>query len=1062
MSKNFSKMRAGALCLLISVAVIPQLATATGASQPLQAEQSAKQTVKGVVLDEEGEPLIGVSVQAANKAGAATNIDGEFAVVTNVPTTLTFTYVGYETKKVKVSDASEQLRVSMSPIATNLDEVVVIAYGTQKKETMTGSVAAISQDVISQTAAANLTTALSGRLPGLTTLQTSGMPGVDDVTIYLRGASTINGQSPLILIDGIPRDDISSLDPNEVESVSILKDASATAVFGVRGANGVILVTTRRGEKGKANVTISANFSLQGFIKRPTRIHSWQFADLRNQAFRNDGYAEADLPYTDYMIDMYRSGEDRVFYPDRDVYDEYFKDWAPQTRVNVNVSGGNDKVRYFLNVGYLGQSGQLKTESKSKLGYDPAFKNSRFNFRSNLDFNITSNLKLSLNLASYLGNVNSPAAGALFGSRSTMVTEAMSNIWSTDPTQPGPYTYEGYTLPDGTVVEPDKIVQQIGSPAGRNIYGDLNRRGYLHETNMTLNSSFAVDWGLDFITKGLSTKLLIAFDSKAYNQRQGIREYDSYSTQVAREAGMPTYYTAVSVNKNDALQLTKTAYTNYYLNLQYSINYDRTFGSHHITAMALFQRDNWQKYAADLPYNMLGVAGRVTYGYDSRYLAEVNLGYNGSEQFAKDRRFGFFPAVSFGWLISNEAFMKDQTFVSRLKLRGSYGKVGNDNLGSTRFLYLDEITMASGGTAIGIPSLGNNQYVNQTKIGNPNIGWEVAYKQNYGVDLTIFGSDLQFSFDYFRENRDNILITRSTVPEILGRPLSSLPKMNMGKVENNGFEFDASYHKRINKNFSFSVNGNFGYNHNKVKAMDEVKYDEDYAYQYRSTGYSLGQCFGYKIDYSNGNGFINTPEELSWAENAYEIGKPRLGDFKYRDMNNDGVINEKDKAPIKYGSIPRITYGFGATAKYRQFDFSCQFQGVGKVSQYYSGPGINELGLTGFYTGYHLNAWTAERYENGGKISYPALSTTKSVSHEANDFFIMDRSFLRLKNIEIGYSLSKKVLKKLKMTKVRAYISGTNLLTWDNMRTNVIDPEQKTYNQYPVTKMYTIGLNVGF
>lgn len=1055
-------MRVGAISLLLSFAAFPYSVSAAGHPEPAPAEQTARKTVKGVVLDETGEPLIGVSVFAADKSGAATNLDGEFAVTTSVPTTLTFTYVGYQTKKVKVTSASAPLTVSLEPIATNLDEVVVIAYGTQKKETMTGAVAAVGQDIIAQTAAANLTTALSGRLPGLTTLQTSGMPGVDDVTIYLRGASTTNGQSPLILIDGIPRDDISSLDPNEVESVSILKDASATAVFGVRGANGVILVTTRRGDKGKANVSISANFSMQAFIKKPTRLHSWEFAGLRNQAFINDGYSKDQLPYTDYMIDMYRSGEEPVFYPDRDIYGEYFKKWAPQTRVNVNVSGGNEKVRYFLNVGYLGQSGQLKTESKNALGYDPGFKNSRFNFRSNLDFNITSDLKLALNVASYLGNVNSPAAGDLFKKRSTMVTEAISNIWCTDPTQPGPYTVEGYTLPDGTVVESNQIMQQIGATAGRNIYGDLNRRGYLHETNMNLNSSFSLDWGLDFITKGLSTKLLIAFDAKAYNQREGIREYDSYSASVPREAGSTPYYTAITINKNDALQLTKTAYTNYYLNLQYSVNYERTFGAHRVTAMGLFQRDNWQKYDADLPYNMLGVAGRFTYGYDSRYLAEVNLGYNGSEQFAKGHRFGFFPAVSFGWVINNEAFMKDQTFVSRLKLRGSYGKVGNDNLGTSRFLYLDEITMAGGSNIIYIPSLGNGQYVNVTKYGNPNIGWEIAYKQNYGVDLTIFGSELQLAIDYFREDRKDILISRSTVPEILGFPSSAIPKVNMGRIENSGFEFDGSYNKRINKNFSFSVNGNFAYNHNKVKDMDEVRYDEDYAYQYRSTGYSLGQCFGYKIDYSNGNGFINTPEELQWAKTAYGIGTPRLGDFKYQDLNGDGVINEKDKAPIKYGSVPRITYGFGASAKYRQIDFSCQFQGVGKVSQYYSGVGINELGLTGFYTGYHLNAWTPERYANGEKITYPALSTVKSVSHEANDFFIMDRSFLRLKNIEIGYSLSKKVLKKLGMTKVRAYVSGTNLFTWDNMKTNTIDPEQKTYNQYPVTKMYTVGLNVGF
>lgn len=386
---------------------------------------------------------------------------------------------------------------------------------------------------------------------------------------------------------------------------------------------------------------------------------------------------------------------------------------------------------------------------------------------------------------------------------------------------------------------------------------------------------------------------------------------------------------------------------------------------------------------------MLGVAARATYAYDSRYLAEVNVGYNGSEQFAKGHRFGFFPAISLGWLISNEAFLRGNTFVTRLKLRGSYGKVGNDNLGSDRFLYLDNIVMSSGSSNIGIPSLGNGQYVNQTKIGNPNIGWEIAYKQNYGIDATIFGNRLQIALDYFRENRENILISRSTVPQIQGRPLSSLPKMNMGKVDNSGIEIDAVWNQRINKEFNFSINGNFAYNKNTVRNVDEVQYDETYAYRYRSTGYSLGQCWGYLIDYSNGNGYINTPEELERAKKMYSIGTPRMGDFLYQDVNGDGTINEKDISPIGYSNIPRITYGFGANLKWREFDLSCQFQGVGKVSKVYSGAGVNELGLSGFYTEYHKTAWTAERYANGEEITYPALSTSSSVSHQTNNFFII-------------------------------------------------------------------------
>lgn len=1046
--------------LAASLFIFPFKALAVDAPPSAQAARSgAAVKVQGVVLDEQGEPLIGATViDQKSKAGAATDLDGNFSLSVSLPAQLTVSYIGYNSQTVKVTNGSP-LTIRLKALDATLDEVVVVGYGQQKRETMTGSVAALDAEAITQTAAANLTTALAGRLPGLTTLQTSGMPGVDDVTIYLRGASTTNGQSPLILIDGVPRDDIGTLDPNEVKSISILKDASATAVFGVRGANGVILVTTRRGEEGKASVSVSANFSMQRFVARPTRIHSWEFANLRNQAAINDGL---DPIYTPYQIGMYESGEDPVFFPDRDVYDEYFKDWAPQTRVNVNVNGGNDKVKYFLNVGYLGQSGQLKTESKDKLGYDPSFKSNRFNFRSNLDFNLFKNFKVSLNMASYLGHTGSPASGGIFSSRSNMVTEAISSIWAIDPTQPGPTTAEGYTLADGTVVEPDQILQQTNMPAGRNIFGDLNRRGYMAETNMRLESSIVADWGLDFITKGLSTKLMVAFDSKAYSERNAQREYDAYSTTLAKTPEELSYYTAVSVNKNDALALTKKTYSNYYLNLQYSINYNRSFGNHDVTAMALVQRDSWQKYAADLQYNMLGIAARATYNYDSRYLAEVNIGYNGSEQFAKGHRFGFFPAFSLGWIMSNEKFLRDNEFISFLKLRGSYGKVGNDKLGDDRFLYLDNIIMAGGTNNIGIPSLGNGDYIKQDKIGNPNIGWEIAYKQNYGFDLTIFGDRLKIAADYFRENRENILISRSTVPDIQGRPTATLPKVNMGKVDNYGFELDASWFQKIDKNFNFSINANFAYNQNKVKEIDEVKLGDDYAYQYRKTGYSLDQFWGYQIDRSNGNGYINTPEELKKAKEMYEIGTPRLGDFLYTDINGDGKINQKDLAPIGYSLIPRITYGFGANVKAYNFDFTAQFQGIGKVSQSYSGAGVNELGLSGFYTEYHLNAWTPERYAAGSEITYPALSTSGTVSHQANDFFIMDRSFLRLKNIELGYSVPKKVLKKLTMSKLRVYVSGTNLLTWHHLKTNCIDPEQTKANQYPITKMFTVGLNVTF
>ena len=402
-------------------------------------------------------------------------------------------------------------------------------------------------------------------------------------------------------------------------------------------------------------------------------------------------------------------------------------------------------------------------------------------------------------------------------------------------------------------------------------------------------------------------------------------------------------------------------------------------------------------------------------------------------------------------------FLEKNKTITNLKLRASYGKVGNDQLGSNRFLYLDDIQMASGV----IPSLGRGQSISINKKGNPDVGWEIAYKQNYGVDIQLF-NELSFSFDYFRERREDILIQRSTVPELQGLPLSALPKVNMGMVHNSGFELEVGYNRKLNKDFSFGVKGNFSYNKNKIDYIDETCLPEEYAYPYRKTGYSIGQIFGYKIDYSNGNGYINTVEELEWAKKTYKIGTPRMGDLLYKDVNGDGDIDPEDISPIKYSNIPRITYGFSGNLSWRNLDFSFLFSGVAKVSKYYSNFGVTEIGLVGFYTGYHLNAWTAERYNSGRKIEYPALSANTTTSMTANDFFVMDRSFLRLKNIELGYTLPKLLLEKIKIQKLRIYVSGNNLLTFKKMKLNSIDPEQSSETAYPVTKMVSFGANVTF
>lgn len=1051
-NKNVCRINWLILQIMLTFSLMPAAGYAESVDIPVNQKTDITQQkvlVTGTVVDKDGFPLVGVNIMESPVNGTVTDIDGNFSIQATPSSKLSISYIGYVTQTVEIK-RQKHLQIVLLENSELLEEVVVVGYGSQKKVSVTGAVASVQTKELKQSSSANLSNALAGRLPGLTAIQTSGQPGKDDVTLYLRGASTTNGASPLIMIDGVPRDNISSLDPNEIASVSILKDASATAVFGVRGANGVIMITTRRGEVGKQELNITADYSIQSFITRPDRIHSWEFAELRNQAARNSGTSEENLPYSPYMIEKYRSGDDPVFYPDKDPYDAIFRKWAPQFRVNMNLNGGTEKLRYFVNAAYLGQGGQLKTESKDKLGYDPSFRMDRYNFRVNLDYQIAKNLKASVNVATYLEKMNSPQLRDLYGgSMDAMVTDMLHMTWATPPTDPGPLTVDGYGVPS------DQIIAQMGT-SDRNIYGDLNRRGYRQETNTNLNTSLVLDWGLDFITKGLSTKLMLSYDARAKTAMDGVRGLDMYGAVVARNAGEKNHYKEIRVDQASTINLSKSMGSNYYMNIQYSLNYARQFGRHDVTAMALLQRDNWQKWDGDLPYNMLGLSARATYAYDSRYLLEANVGYNGSEQFAKGKRFGFFPAFSAGWVISNEGFLAENKVITNLKLRASYGKVGNDKLGSARFLYISNISQSGGY----ISSLGRGKQIVQGRLGNPNLSWEIAYKQNYGVDIQLF-RELSLSVDYFMEKRSGVLISRGTVPEIQGVELGNLPKVNMGKIDNKGFEMELSYSKTINKDLSFTVKGNFAYNKNVQKFMDEAMYSDQYAYRYRQTGFSIGQNFGYLIDTSNGNGYINSQDELDKLP-VYQIGTPRIGDFKYVDLNGDGYINEKDMAPIGYSDIPRITYGFSGSVSYKGFDFSVLFSGIGQASRLYQGSGVWEYSLAGFYSGYHLKAWTPERYKNGEEILYPALGTSRGTSQVANSFFIMDRSFLRMKNVELGYTFPKDLLKRVSINNLRLFISGNNLLTWSKLPVNTIDPEQSAALSYPITKMVNFGLNVSF
>ncbi len=1062
-------------------------------------------TVSGTVIDDQGEPVIGAAVRELNtKNATVTNIDGEYSMkLTSAKPVLEFSFVGM--KPVTVPVTKSVINVTMESSITDLDEVVVVAYGQQKKVTVTGSVAAIGSKDIKKSSEPNLAATLSGKLPGLTTMQQSGAPGEDDVKMFLRGAATMNGTSPLILVDGIPRTSMSEIDPNEVETISILKDASSTAVFGVRGANGVILITTRRGEEGKVNVHGQVTYSMQKFNYWPEARHSWDFARMANEASQNDGGALLYSPEEIAIYDMWQNGGptdpvQRYWYPDTDWGDVYLKDHSNMVQANVNISGGTKKLRYFASAGYVYQGGMYNTESKSTLGYDPQSKMNRYNIRTNLDYTFNNWLSASFDVSSSIKKTNQAAANMSGADTSGLRWGALTS----KPTVPGPLTIAGNaengfvvsegTRDDGTMgwhyVRGGMVVQDPELTLAQSVYGQLNRSGYKLLVEASANAIAALNFKLDGITKGLSARALVSFETYSQELTMGSKNFAGYLYNLHPGGyDSPVFIMQGDSEDDGQLALSRADVSRWFMNLQAQINYNRTFNDvHNVTGMLLFQRDEQENILGSIPYKMIGLAGRFTYAFDSRYLAEVNIGYNGSEQFAPGHRFGFFPAFSLGWVISNEKFMerlRNSGVITNLKLRASIGKVGNDELyaGSNettrqnhRFLYLDNnskvpyyympvesIYVPSSLTSSGL----GTGVIKEQLIGNDDIHWETAWKQNYAIDLTLF-RHLDLTFDYFRENRSGILISRNTIPSIGGLTSTQLPRSNFGKVKNSGFEVTARYDYSVNRDMMFYLSGNFAYNKNTVIEADEVYRGDDYAYPLRTEGFSIGQCVGYLIDRSvnpelglDGTGFYNTDEQIALRGLEYIGAQPKRGDFVYQDLNDDGIINEKDLAPIGYSSLlPRITYGVTLGGNLYGFDFSVMLQGVGKYTRYFGSQVMFENYGTTFFSDMCDNRWSDERYAAGALITHPRLSLSETSSHTANDYYTMDASYVRLKNITIGYTLPANLTRKIGMSGVRFYVTADNVHTWNNLRTKMIDPEQSSFASYPLMRTYSAGVAI--
>lgn len=992
----------------------------------------AQINITGLVKDSNGHSIPGVSIQLKNtKTGTVTGSDGKYQIaVPSTQTILIFTSIGFNPQEVVVGSGTV-LNIILADQDNTLDEVVMVGYGQQKKETVTGAISTIKTADLLKSSAANITNALTGRLPGLTTIQASGRPGFDEAKLLIRGQSTWVNSNPLIIVDGMERESLSQIDPNEVETISILKDASATAVYGVRGANGVVLVTTRRGKIGKPVISFTQNTSLQKPSRIPETLGSYDQAVLLNMALKNDGKA---IRFTDEQVHKFKDASDPYGYPDVNWWKEFTKPHSLQNQSNLNMSGGTERVKYFTSLGYINQNGMFKYTDVQK-DYNTNTDFSRINFRSNLDITINKYQELSAYLSGRIEDRNGFGTNSS-GTYLNSLHQLFQGINSTPP----------YIFP---IFNPDGSIGGVSGYA--NPYRSIVYSGFNNERLTSYDVVLKLNNKLDFITEGLSALLNVSTNSKFASNK-------AYTESVASYQYLPASGGYNQISENSPLawageDLNTVGYRQ--LNVQGQVNYSRRFGDHNINAMAVYNQLKSESGSA-IPSALIGTAARVAYGYKSRYNAEFNLGYNGSENFAPGHRFGVFPAYSLSWNISEEDFIKrNLTAISLLKLRGSYGLVGNDKVGGARFLY--QSMYGSLGTnqffQFGTTNPGSAGGITEARQGNPDLRWETATKRNLGLDLEMFNSKLGLTLDIFDEKRKDILMEARSFALVQGGPL---PTLNIGRVNNKGYEISMRYRNTAFEDLNYNVVGNLSYAKNKVINRDDP--GQMPVYQ-KLAGYSINQQRGYQV-----LGFFQSKEEILKSPSQVGLGGPIIpGDLKYFDYNGDNKIDTEDMAPIGYSDVPQYTFSTQLGLEFKGISLNVMFQGAANSSVMYIGFGgfeFNGSGGNGQATPIHLEHWTPENPINA---KYPSLHTEGGHSNKkVNTFHLRSGNFVRLKNVELGYALPKNMISKLKLSNVRIYLNGDNLYTWS--KTGNFDPEALggSGEVYPVQSVYNLGINVSF
>lgn len=1022
---------------------------------PLQAQQVSA-IVKGKVLDEFDHPLGEAIITSANGKNATyTNFSGEFSLsIDDNSHAVTVQKRGYLTRSVRLDNNKESFDIKLQYGVDKRDEVVQLGYTSQLRKEVSGAVSTVTGEELERAPVANLSQSLAGRLSGLTTMETYSELSRAKTSLFVRGINSMRANGPLMVIDGIPvsyhaNETAEYISPSEIESISVLKDASTQALYGIQGANGVMVIKTKRGVKGPMQIKVSFDQAMQQATTRPAFISSSEYAAMRNQAAINDGYLDPSnprpLPFTDAQVAAYKAGNNPM-YLNNNWYDRYMKDLASMQRVSVNLTAGNDKAQFFSNINVMHQGGYFKTDQTK---YDPNANNIWVNFRTNADMQINKYLKAFVRIAGNVKREKSPGAGN---------AAVYSSIFNTPASVYGPLTP---VMKDsaGNVTDPGG--QVVATHNNTNpTYGLLNRSGYATSTVTNINSQLGLDIDMSFLAKGLSLSGVFAYQTNAVGTLSTTQNFERW---VNADSPNALVFQKYGDYRNTPLVYSKGSVDYYHLSYKTMLNYHRDLGRHSISAMgyAFYQNLTSQDVSSPglLPYNRLSTGAEAAYGYDDRYFAKFDLGYSGSEQYARSHRYATTPAVSLAWVLSNELFLKSQQkWLSLLKVRASYGKTGNDQSGLNRYAYLNEIRQGGGGF---LPYLQYN--IAEYTRGNPNIEAEISTKKNLGIDIGLFNA-LTITADVFHERMTNMIVSATgTIPDYQGIPLNYYPPLNQGIFENEGYEISVNYNKQLSSDLSFNLGAMLSYNKNTIVDIGEASLGSDFVYPKRGTGRSVGVDWGFLVDRSNGNGFFNTQDELNNNTIDYaRVGKPRLGDLKFRDLNHNGKIDDGDAVPLTQGMIPRYTYAFSGGLKYQSLELNLLFQGIADYTTFDGGLGIYGNDYDGVYGSLQRNAWTPQRYQDHGKITAPALSLGTSSSMQPSDYYVNNRAYLRLKNVALSYILPAAVARAISAERVRLVLSGQNLITWDKMRSKDFGPEGGGYNSFPVYRVYNVGVNINF